>query len=97
MSDDHQPQTETDALDDEIRTAAYFKWLAAGRPDGRHLEFWCAAEQEFAGLRQIASPTSSDGRPASHHELAVRPKALPAPEKRTAARSKPAASRPAAR
>ena len=97
MSDDLQPLAATGALGHEIRTAAYYKWLAAGRPEGRHLEFWCAAEQEFAGARQIASPPSSDGRPASHHELAVRPQALPAPAKRAAARSNPPASRSAAR
>jgi|HubBroStandDraft_4_1064222.scaffolds.fasta_scaffold300592_2 DUF2934 family protein len=32
---------------DEIRTRAYQKWEAAGRPDGNSLVFWLAAEQEL--------------------------------------------------
>ena len=27
-------------LNEEIKEAAYFAWIEAGRPDGRDLEFW---------------------------------------------------------
>ncbi len=30
-----------------VRERAYFMWEDAGRPDGRSLEFWLAAEKEF--------------------------------------------------
>jgi Protein of unknown function (DUF2934) len=30
-----------------IRQRAYYLWEKCGRPDGRALEFWFAAEQEF--------------------------------------------------
>ena len=96
MSGNRQPQPETDSLGDKIRVAAYYKWQQAGRPDGRHLDFWCAAEQEFAGARQEAAPPSSDDRPNPHREMVVRPQALPAPDKRAANRSNaPAVRRPA--
>jgi hypothetical protein len=32
---------------DEIRTRAYQKWEAAGRPDGESVLFWLEAEQEL--------------------------------------------------
>jgi hypothetical protein len=32
--------------DYRIRQRAYDLWEEAGRPDGKHLEFWNAAEQE---------------------------------------------------
>jgi hypothetical protein len=39
-----------------IAKAAYFKWLAAGQPQGRDLEFWVAAEQEVANRRLALAP-----------------------------------------
>lgn len=33
--------------EESIRLAAYWKWDAAGRPDGDGLEFWLQAEQEM--------------------------------------------------
>jgi len=30
-----------------IAERAYFKWLAHGKPEGRDLEFWRAAEREY--------------------------------------------------
>lgn len=93
MADNHQPQAkQVESQDDQIRVAAYYKWLAAGSPAGRHLDFWCAAEQEFAGARQEAPPPPSDDRAKPHREITVRPKELPAPEKRTETRSKPRAA-----
>lgn len=35
--------------DDEVRTAAYHRWEAAGRPHGDGVEFWLAAERELRG------------------------------------------------
>jgi hypothetical protein len=32
---------------DAVHELAYFKWLNAGRPDGRELEFWLEAEREW--------------------------------------------------
>ncbi len=34
--------------EDAIRTLAYSKWEAAGRPPGDGVQFWLAAEQELA-------------------------------------------------
>jgi hypothetical protein len=39
-----------------IAATAYYKWLAAGRPQGRDLEFWVAAEREVAGNRLALAP-----------------------------------------
>ena len=33
-------------LEDRIRLLAHRLWEAAGRPEGRTLEFWLAAEQQ---------------------------------------------------
>lgn len=41
-------------MDDKLRKAveqrAYALWEAAGRPEGRELEFWTQAEEEIGGL-----------------------------------------------
>jgi len=39
-----------------VALAAYYKWLAAGRPLGRDLEFWVTAEQEVARTRPALGP-----------------------------------------
>ncbi len=31
----------------QVRELAYFKWLEAGRPENRSVEFWKAAEREW--------------------------------------------------
>lgn len=92
MADHQQPQANGVSQEEQIRVAAYYKWLQAGSPGGRHLDFWCAAEQEFAGARQEAPPPPSDERAKPQREITVRPKELPAPEKRTETRSKPRAT-----
>lgn len=33
----------------ELERTAYFNWLNAGCPEGRHVEFWCEAEREMFG------------------------------------------------
>lgn len=91
MADARQPQSESVTSEDQIRLAAYYKWLQAGTPEGRHLEFWCAAEAEFAGEREEAAASSSNDGVKPHRDIVVRAKALPAPEKRAAPKSKPQA------
>jgi hypothetical protein len=34
-------------MDEKIQELAYYKWLNAGSPEGRDLEFWLEAEDEF--------------------------------------------------
>jgi hypothetical protein len=36
-------------LEKQVKEAAYFGWLNAGRPSGRDLEFWCQAERQIVG------------------------------------------------
>lgn len=36
-------------VEKELNESAYFKWLEAGCPEGRDIEFWCAAEREMFG------------------------------------------------
>ncbi|MGE5195215.1 MAG: DUF2934 domain-containing protein [Deltaproteobacteria bacterium] len=35
------------ACDDAVRVSAYFKWVAAGRPEGDGVNFWLEAEREL--------------------------------------------------
>jgi hypothetical protein len=39
-----------------IAEAAYYKWLAAGQPQSRDLEFWAAAEQEVTSRPLARAP-----------------------------------------
>jgi hypothetical protein len=39
-----------------IAEAAYYKWLAAGQPQGRDLEFWVMGEQEVTRNRLAPAP-----------------------------------------
>jgi hypothetical protein len=78
---DNNPMIENESPDDVIRVAAYYKWLNAGRPDGRDLDFWCQAELEHAVLQRAMAHPSTDGAPA-HRDVIVRPKALPSPARR---------------
>ena len=34
----------------DLQELAYFRWLHAGKPEGRDIEFWCAAEREMFGM-----------------------------------------------
>ena len=40
----------------EILTSAYFKWINAGRPQNRALEFWLKAERECEGRENPSKP-----------------------------------------
>ena len=42
-----QPVYEKGALEDVIRTRAYFLWEQAGRPDGDGQRFWFQAQSEI--------------------------------------------------
>lgn len=39
---------------EKIATVAYCKWEKAGRPDGRHEEFWLQAEREIKEDQQLS-------------------------------------------
>lgn len=39
-----------DALRERIRLRAHELWAADGRPEGKELPYWLAAEREVAGL-----------------------------------------------
>lgn len=43
-----------------VEQRAYFKWLDAGRPAGRDIEFWRAAEIEWMGTTYVP-PRPFDG------------------------------------
>jgi hypothetical protein len=42
-----QPVYDTGALEDVIRTRAYFLWEQAGRPAGDGTQFWFEAQREI--------------------------------------------------
>jgi hypothetical protein len=45
-----QPEPRRRALSqDAVRLRAYFKWQAAGRPEGDGIAFWLQAERELQG------------------------------------------------
>ena len=46
-----------DDWDYQVRHRAYELWNEAGRPDGKHLQFWETAEQE---LKRKRAETSAD-------------------------------------
>jgi hypothetical protein len=46
-----------------IAEAAYYKWLAAGQPQGRDLEFWVTAEHEVNRTRLARAPLYSSLMP----------------------------------
>jgi len=41
-----------------IREAAYYKWDAAGRPEGRELDFWADAEREQSASAGTTTPAA---------------------------------------
>ena len=43
----------------QVRHRAYELWNAAGRPDGKHQEFWEAAERELKASRTDVSEASN--------------------------------------
>ena len=45
-----------DDWDYQVRHRAYELWNEAGRPDGKHLQFWEAAEQELKRRRAKEGP-----------------------------------------
>ena len=51
-------------IEDAIRDQAYRLWEQAGRPEGRHEEFWFAARQEMVGEADAAGSGEAHGLPA---------------------------------
>jgi Protein of unknown function (DUF2934) len=47
--------------EDPVAHRAYEIWEAEGRPDGRHLEHWRQAEEEFATHGNRAGTPEADG------------------------------------
>lgn len=43
-----------DDFEYHVRHRAYELWVEAGRPDGKHLEFWEAAEREMKSKQKTA-------------------------------------------
>lgn len=50
---------------DQVAFRAHQLWEYAGRPEGRDMEFWLAAEREVQGPIRTASESISD-RPVGH-------------------------------
>ena len=55
-----------------VRHRAYELWTRAGRPDGKHLQFWEVAEQELKRETAAQQPVETNGRgpadaPADQH------------------------------
>jgi hypothetical protein len=44
----------SEICEEDVRTRAYLKWEAAGRPDGDGLDFWVDAEREILGECNVA-------------------------------------------
>jgi hypothetical protein len=44
-----------------VARSAYYKWLSAGQPQGRDLEFWVSAEQEVTRNRLALVPSADSG------------------------------------
>lgn len=57
------PMSEKQIREERIRTAAYFLWIDAGRPDGKSEEFWLTAEKLDAPAG--GETASEDGAPSS--------------------------------
>jgi hypothetical protein len=58
--------SESQIREERIRDAAYFLWIDAGRPTGRDVEFWLAAEKADAMDADVEADTASeDSFPAS--------------------------------
>jgi hypothetical protein len=87
MSDNHQPATEANTQE-QIRVAAYYKWLQAGKPAGNDLDFWRDAEREHMAAQSGTVVPSTDGE-APHREVVVRPKARAASTTITAPKKVP--------
>jgi len=48
--DDDLWEFDLPAAYEEVRRRAYLKWEAAGKPDGKDVEFWLEAEQEVSEM-----------------------------------------------
>jgi hypothetical protein len=42
-----------DDFEYHVRHRAYELWVASGRPDGKHQDFWEAAERELLAQRKV--------------------------------------------
>ena len=56
----------------EVREGAYFLWESAGKPEGRDLELWCAAERWI----EATLLTTGMGRLIAHLKRCADPKAV---------------------
>ena len=54
---------ELNSSQDAVHKLAYFKWLNAGRPDCRELEFWLEAEREWIQHNYVPHRTLDGTRP----------------------------------
>lgn len=55
---------------EDVRLAAYYKWLHAGCPDYRDVDFWLDAERELAHFQyQLHSDAVANADPQAIQEL----------------------------
>lgn len=52
------PNNSSDGFDMAVRELAYFKWEAAGFPEGDGFDFWPEAERELHAIRSLSTPAS---------------------------------------
>lgn len=72
--------------EEQIREAAYHKWLEDGAPEGKDQDYWYKAEQDL-GVTPAKKPAAKKApakKPAAKAAPAKKPAAKKAPAKKTA-------------
>jgi len=77
--------------DGQIREAAYYLWLDAGRPEGRALEHWQQASDALAATKAKPARKAAKPKAAAKPKSAAKPKATTTTKKPRASKlAKPA-------
>lgn len=78
--------------DDDIRQAAYHKWVEDGAPHGKDWDYWLAAEAELAPpAKKAAAKKPAAHKPAAKAGAAKKPAAKKLAAKKPGAKKTPAA------